>query len=740
MSIAKSHVPSLLAVFLLAFSSRVNAGGKGELPTDLDSVPRNAVGFLHVRVADLWRSDLATELRYLVDKAGPDAWKDIEKRSPINPALLDRLTIVMLTPSEPFPSAEPDARSALFIVSTSKPFERWPLIEALGPKEKVYRDQLYYFNEDLWSGLAIIDERTFVIGSEASLIRYFNMRRRNDRTGPLQAPLRAAAGKHSLVIGLNPTTLPQEGGLPPAAGTLLSAYSGTITLDLEPMLRFQARLDFQDEAKAKEGQEAAKQLLELGREGLKFPIAELEKILKDPEKGSISELPKHFAALVGLGFLREVDAQLKSAPLQRDGVSVKLPLEYKSHAAMPALVSIYGSVFAVGVSARSTFKTVGEKFDGKEDPVETHLRSLAKAMEDYRKKHGVYPPAALHDKDGRPTLSWRVALLPYLGEESLYKEFKLDEPWDSLHNQQLIKKLPKALRVEERDKYYYYYDRSAQWKTTTQVITGANTLFDGPKGIAGPDKERKTILLTRLSTQGVYWTKPADVDYAADKPLPSFHGKYQDRMQVLLTDGTYRAIDRSMNEKDIRTLIERSDKPMAVKAPQLDDLESIWNDLTRHDDAGTKKAWQGIAAMSKMPARAVPFLKARVKATPAVDAKLIAQLLIEIDNNVFRTRTLAQAKLEELGELAHAAIEKKLAEKSHTLETTRLLQGLADKSRTTLTGDELRRLRAVEILGLMGTPEARAVLADLARGADGVVLTEQARKALARLTSRNGPE
>jgi hypothetical protein len=179
---------------------------------------------------------------------------------------------------------------------------------------------------------------------------------------------------------------------------------------------------------------------------------------------------------------------------------------------------------------------------------------------------------------------------------------------------------------------------------------------------------------------------------------------------------------------------------MAVKAPQLDDLESIWNDLTRHDDAGTKKAWQGIAAMSKMPARAVPFLKARVKATPAVDAKLIAQLLIEIDNNVFRTRTLAQAKLEELGELAHAAIEKKLAEKSHTLETTRLLQGLADKSRTTLTGDELRRLRAVEILGLMGTPEARAVLADLARGADGVVLTEQARKALARLTSRNGPE
>jgi hypothetical protein len=723
----------------LVFSSQANAGGKTELPADLDAVPRNAVGFLHVRLADVWRSDVAKELRYLVDKAGPETWKDFEKRSPINPALLDRLTIVMLTPNEPFPSAEPDAHSALFIVSTSKPFERSPLIEALGAKEKVYREHLYYFNEELWSGLVIVDERTFLIGSEATLVRYFDTRRRKDgAAGPLQAPLVAAAGKHLFVIGLNPSTLPKEGPLPPAAGTLLSAYSGTMTLDLEPMLRFQARLDFADEAKAKDGEAAARQMLELGRQGLQFPIGELEKILKDPEKGPVSDLPKHFASLVGLGFLREVDAQLKDAPLKREGASVKLPLEYKSHAAMPALVSVYGSFFAIGVSARSTFARVDEKIDGK-DPTETHLRTLAKAMEDYRKKHGAYPPAALRDKDGRPTLSWRVALLPYLGEETLYKEFKLDEPWDSLHNQRLIKKLPKALQVTERDRYSYYYDRSAQWKTKTQVITGPNTLFEGPKGIAGLDKERKTILLAHLSTDGVYWTKPADVVYAADKPLPNFYGKYQDRMQVLLTDGTYRSIDRSMNEKDIRALIERSDKPKEAKTPKLGELESIWDDLARNDEAGTKKAWQGIAAMSKMPARAVPFLKERVKAVPHADAKMVAQLLIEIDSNVFRTRTLAHAKLKELGELAHPAIEKKLAEKSRSLETTRLLRELADQAKTVLTGEELQRLRAVEILEQAGTPDARAVLADLARGADGVVLSEQARRALARL-SRNDPK
>jgi hypothetical protein len=193
-----------------------------------------------------------------------------------------------------------------------------------------------------------------------------------------------------------------------------------------------------------------------------------------------------------------------------------------------------------------------------------------------------------------------------------------------------------------------------------------------------------------------------------------------------------------MNEKELRALIERSDKPMKAKAPpQLGELESIWNDLTQNDDAGTRKAWQGIAALSKMPDRAVPFVKARVKAVTPPDAKLIAQLLTDVESNVFRTRAAAVAQLEKLGEVAQTAIDKKLAQQPRSLETSRLLQALAEKSKTTLSGEEVRSLRAVEILEQAGTPEARAVLADLARGADGVVLTEQARKAHGRLARRS---
>ena len=56
------------------------------------------------------------------------------------------------------------------------------------------------------------------------------------------------------------------------------------------------------------------------------------------------------------------------------------------------------------------------------------------------------PAVASLDKAGKPLLSWRVHLLPLLGEKKLYKEFHLDEPWDSDHNKKLIAQMPEVFR------------------------------------------------------------------------------------------------------------------------------------------------------------------------------------------------------------------------------------------------------------------------------------------------------
>jgi hypothetical protein len=718
-----------------------------ELPADLDAVPRNAMGFVHVRAAELWRSEWAKDLRYLVDKAGPDTWKDFEKKCPFDPAILDRMTLIFLTPqtfNNPFPNVDPEAMSALVLVRTSKPFNHIPLILALGAREKVYRHHVYYFNEELWSGLAVIDERTFIVGSEESLVRFFELSRQKTRSGPLQTALATAAGKHQVVVGLNPPLLAKAEGsgfMPPPLQKLLASHCLTLSLELDDNIRFHTRLDYPDENGARDGEIALRQTLDLGRQGLSQAIGELERVLRDQGKGSVEDLPKNFTAVVGLGLLREIDTLLKDAPIEKKGSSVNLLLTHKKFA-NTTLTLMGATGLMAGVRSNSTFRTVGTKIGaGKGDPVEEHLKTLAKAFDQYREKHGTYPPSAIHDRDGRAVLSWQVALLPYLGEESLYKEFKLDEPWDSLHNKRLLKKMPMALRVNPGNssgRVNYYYRGYMPWKTTTHILAGETTLFTGNQGVRPADVVRPIVLLAHINDREEYWTKPANIAYASDKPLPDFYGMYGTSIKVMLTDGTFRTIEKSMNEKEVRALIERGGALQKKLSPAVDLLQAIWNDFTQIDEAGTKKAWQGIIAMSKIPERGVPFVKERVKPAPVADAKRIAQCLADLDSSNYQKRVKAVADLEALGESAQPAIDRKLADKTVSLEARRRLEGLAQKVKTVLSAEELRSLRAIAVLEEIGTPAARAVLADLSRGGEGAVLTEQARRALARTANRSG--
>jgi hypothetical protein len=48
-------------------------------------------------------------------------------------------------------------------------------------------------------------------------------------------------------------------------------------------------------------------------------------------------------------------------------------------------------------------------------------------------------------------------------------------------------------------------------------------------------------------------------------------------------------------------------------------------------------------------------------------------------------------------------------------------------------GEPLRMMRSIAVLEYAATPEAKQLLEDLARGAEGALITEETRKALARL-------
>ncbi len=81
-----------------------------------------------------------------------------------------------------------------------------------------------------------------------------------------------------------------------------------------------------------------------------------------------------------------------------------------------------------------------------------NLKYIGLAMHNYLDANSHFPPAASVDKAGKPLLSWRVMILPYIDQDQLYKQFHLDEPWDSEHNKKLIDKMPQIYASPLREK------------------------------------------------------------------------------------------------------------------------------------------------------------------------------------------------------------------------------------------------------------------------------------------------
>ena len=128
---------------------------------------------------------------------------------------------------------------------------------------------------------------------------------------------------------------------------------------------------------------------------------------------------------------------------------------------------------------------------------------------------GHFPAAAITDKQGKPLLSWRVVILPYIGHQDLHKKFHLDEPWDSPHNLALLKLMPAVFQCPGDPK-------PEEGMTNYQVIVGPDTIFTPdfkPVAITDiPDGGYRTFLFGE-SPRKVPWTKPEDLPININLPL-----------------------------------------------------------------------------------------------------------------------------------------------------------------------------------------------------------------------------
>jgi hypothetical protein len=181
-----------------------------------------------------------------------------------------------------------------------------------------------------------------------------------------------------------------------------------------------------------------------------------------------------------------------------------------------------------------------------------NLKQMALAMHNYLDVNKTFPAHASHDKQGRPLLSWRVHILPYVEQGALYKEFHLDEPWDSPHNKKLIARMPTI--------YHSPLSRAGAGKTTYLVPAGKDTMFPpGPKGLRIQDitdGTSNTIMMVEVDDEhAVPWTKPDDLRFDPRQPLKGLGSPRQGWFIAAFADGSVRVISRTINPQDLRGLM-----------------------------------------------------------------------------------------------------------------------------------------------------------------------------------------
>jgi hypothetical protein len=368
--------------------------------------------------------------------------------------------------------------------------------------------------------------------------------------GPLRDALDLAAEGHPVVIGFDPgQRIVQEwtkqlaDHLPAFrahADALAEVNAAALTLDFfipampaPPLRNARGRLYlyFADEADAAGGRQAAAAAVVLGRKEMRKAVdaaKEFPRLFEGVLAVYLKDADLVRALMKTLGTL---DASLHQAVVGQEGRTVR---------AETTLTDAADLAGTFAMLARWAMH----------DEIQKNLRKIGKALHAYHEEHGRLPPPALCAADGQPLLSWRVLLLPYLGEGELFKQFRLDEAWDSAHNRTLLDKIPPVFSSET-------LNTRVPNGTLYQLVTGPGTLFEGRRGPpleAIKDGPEQTVLLAEAG-ESVEWTKPQEIAVARGKPLPTLGGTFWEGYYVLFADRSPRFLRRTTPERTLRALL-----------------------------------------------------------------------------------------------------------------------------------------------------------------------------------------
>ncbi len=275
------------------------------------------------------------------------------------------------------------------------------------------------------------------------------------------------------------------------------------------------------------------------------PVTETLQALLTLGRNTVPSLREHAA---GAGQFREANdwalgmltTLLDKARIEATGQMVRL------QTSSPVDVANVARIVSSFASAAQTESTRARSVN--------NLKQIGLAFHIFHSKKNHFPPPVLYGgKSSKVPYSWRVALLPYLEQQALYNSYNFDEPWDGPSNSKLLDKMPAV---------YGFPGIGGTSKTHTAyfVFTGAQTMLgNGDKpSIANVRDGCANTLLAVEAQRDVPWTKPEDIPFDPDLPLPQIGGFTPDGANVVFGDGSVRYIRKAIvSPATMKALITR---------------------------------------------------------------------------------------------------------------------------------------------------------------------------------------
>jgi hypothetical protein len=198
-----------------------------------------------------------------------------------------------------------------------------------------------------------------------------------------------------------------------------------------------------------------------------------------------------------------------------------------------------------------------------------------------RSRNGSYPLAFTTNREGKPLLSWRVNVLPFIGGNELYALFNRDEPWDSKHNKQLLAFMPSFYRATA--------SKAGEGKTNFLAIRSPRSVIVVPQQSPKSIGLRSRPTLYRVNTdeitdgadntamlvevpdeQAIAWTRPDDWEYVDAESVQQLFGFRKGGFYSVFADGSVNFISDQNTTETLKHLFDRADGRIPeLKWPKL---------------------------------------------------------------------------------------------------------------------------------------------------------------------------